>query len=115
VTLPQATPSGSPFALSLTNFRAARQGGGATVTMRITASNLSSAPVNDLTVVMPNGQAIYVGTIPPSGERSSDPQLLSLDVSRTPTHSMLMPVTLRFVHQHEAVERGSALTFRVTE
>jgi hypothetical protein len=114
ITLPQATPPGAPFALSLTSYRATRQGGGATVTMRVTAENQSTAPVDDLTIVMPNGHTIRVGTIPPSGQRSSDLESLSLDVSRTLTHSMLLPVTLRFGHQNEAVERASALTFRIT-
>ena len=115
ITLPQGTPLGSLLALSLTNYRASREGGTATIMMRVTAGNQGTSPVNDVTLIMPGGRAIHVGTIQPGGEASSSEQSVSVDVSRWPSQHFGMPVTIQFSQQGEVVERPSHLVLQVPE
>lgn len=115
ITIPQGTPLGAPLALSLTNYRASRDGGTATIMMRVTAGNQGTSPVNDVTLIMPGGRAIHVGTIQPGGEASSSEQSVSVDVSRWPSHHFGMPVTLQFSQQGEVFERPSHLALQVPE
>jgi hypothetical protein len=115
ITLSQAAPPGTPLLLSLTNYRATRDGSIATVVMRVTARNLSSAPVHDLTLIMADGRAINVGTIPPGRGISSNEESLSVDASRWPSRHFSTPVTLRFSHQGEAFEQGSNLALQIPE
>ena len=115
ITIPQGTPSGAPLALSLTNYRASRDGGTATIMMRVTAGNQGTSAVNDVTLIMPGGRAIHVGTIQPGGEASSSEQSVSVDVSRWPSHHFGMPVTIQFSQQGEVFERPSHLALQVPE
>jgi hypothetical protein len=115
ITIPQATPSGAPLALSLTNYRASRDGGTATIMMRVTAGNQGTSAVNDVTLIMPGGRAIHVGTIQPGGEASSSEQSVSVDVSRWPSQHFGMPVTIQFSQQGEVFERPSYLALQVPE
>ena len=113
ITLPQATPIGANLALSLTNYRASRDGGTATIVMRVTAGNQDKSPLNDVTLIMPGGRAIHVGTIQPGGEASSSEQSVSVDVSRWPSQHFSMPVTIQFSQQGEVFERPSDLALKV--
>ncbi len=91
------------------------QNGTTTANFVLQVSNYEEAAITNFQVVFSEDFQVTVGDVAAGATAASGPQVITVDVSESPTQSLALPVTYKFSVDGAAVVTTGLLTFRRAE
>lgn len=92
-----------------------QQDGTTTARFVVQVTNDDDAAMTNVQVVFNADFQVAVGDVAPGATATSGPQMITVDVTSSPTQSLALPVTYKFSVDGAAVETTGLLTFRRAE
>ena len=84
----------------------------ADVACNVEVTNGGSAALANLWVVFENGAQVNLGDVAGGATARSERQVLTIDLSQSPTHNQPVPVTLRFQLNGESIDKAAFVVVR---